>query len=84
MSYPHDLHIGWTATYLLILILLLMAEMYAVGAGRGWALTTNTMALVERANWLGVPVLAFMLWLLVHFALRLVPIMLGREPITWL
>lgn len=80
----HTLHVGWTSTYILILLLLLSAEMYAVGAGRGWALTTNTMAVVERAHWVGVPILLFLLWLFVHFALRLIPIMVGKPPLTWL
>jgi hypothetical protein len=80
----YQLHVGWTGTYMIIIILLLMAEMYAVGAGKHWSLTENTVAVVQRAPWLGVPILLFLAWLLFHFAIRLVPVMLGREPITWL
>lgn len=80
----HKLHVGWTSLYFLILLCLLVAEMYAVGSGKGWALTTNTMALVERAPWVGAPILLFLLWLLVHFGLRLIPIMMGKPPITWI
>jgi len=80
----YKLHVGWFSTYMLILILLLVVEMYAVGAGKHWSLTENTVAVVQRAPWVGVPILLFLLWLLVHFGFRLVPVMLGKPPMNWL
>ena len=81
--YLFKLHVGWFSLYTVILILLLMAEMYAIGARRQWSLTENTCAVVERAHWVGIPVLLLLLWLLVHFSIRLIPIMLGKPPMHW-
>ncbi len=80
----HQLHVGWMSLYTLILIALLTAEMYAVGAGKGWSLTENVTALVERAPWMAVPITLFLVWLAVHFAIRLVPILFGHEPMYWI
>lgn len=82
----YRLHVGWLCTYVLILLSLLAAELYGL-AGREhaeWTLTHNTVALVQRAPWMAVPVIALLLWLLLHFGLRLLPVLLGRPPITWI
>jgi hypothetical protein len=78
------LHIGWAFTYLFILLLLFGAEMYAVGQGNRRALTNATTDLVKEAPWVAWPICAFLLWLFIHFAIRLVPIAFGKEPMTWL
>jgi hypothetical protein len=77
-------HTGWAFTYLFILIALLMAEMYAVGAGNRRALTNVTTDLVRGAPWVGWVVSLFLLWLFIHFSIRVIPIACGREPFTWL
>ena len=78
------LHIGWAFTYLFILLLLFGAEMYAIGRNSEYALTNVTTALVKEAPWVAWPITIFLLWLFVHFAIRLVPVAFGREPMTWL
>lgn len=78
------LHIGWAFTYLFILLPLLMSEMYALGRGNRRALTNVTTDLVKEAPWVGWVITAFLFWLFIHFAIRLIPIALGKEPMTWL
>jgi hypothetical protein len=73
--YRWDLHVGWFSTYILILILLLMAEMYAVGARADWTFTRNLLAVVERAPWTGIIVLVFLSWLWLHFAIPIIGIL---------
>ena len=84
MKHQFTLHVGWMSTYTMILIALLCAEMYAVGANRGWALTTNVMAIVERAPWVAWPIVVFLAWLFLHFGFRLIPMAFGRPPLMWL
>ena len=78
-----QLHVGWMSLYTLILIALLIAEMYAVGTGKGYALTTNTIALCQRAPWMTVPIMLFLIWLPLHFGFRLIPILFSKQPIYW-
>ena len=78
------LHIGWAFTYLFILLPLFGAEMYAIGRNSEYALTNVTTSLVREAPWVAVPVMVFLMWLTVHFGIRLIPILFGREPMTWL
>ena len=78
------LHIGWAFTYLFILLALFGAEMYAIGRNSEYALTNVTTALVREAPWVAVPIMTFLIWLAIHFGIRLVPILFGREPMTWL
>jgi hypothetical protein len=77
-------HTGMAFTYLFILISLLGAEMYAVGRGNRMALTNVTTDLVRGAPWVAWPICLFLIWLFVHFAIRLLPLAFGREPMTWL
>ena len=76
--YRWDLHVSWFSLYMTLLILILMAEMYAVGANLDWTLTRNTLAVVERAPWVGVIVVGFLGWLFFHFAIPIVGIWLRR------
>lgn len=84
MNYQFKLHVGWLSFYAILFMIGVIGEMYAVGAGKGWSLTENVMALVERAPWMSVPLVLFLFWLFVHFALRLIPIALGLDPIRWI
>lgn len=82
----YRLHVGWLCTYLLILLALLVAEIYALSAStlQEWSLTHNVTALVQRAPWMSVPIMLFLLWLFLHFGFRLVPVLMDRPPITWI
>jgi len=75
MDYNFELHVGWFSAYMLILVLLLAFEMYAVGATSHYTLTRNLLAVVERAPWTGIIVLAFLTWLWVHFAIPIIGIL---------
>ena len=78
------LHIGWAFTYLFILLVLFGAEMYAIGKNSQYALTNVTTSLVKEAPWVTVPIMLFLVWLAIHFGIRLIPILLGKEPMTFL
>lgn len=78
------LHIGWAFSYLFILLVLFGFEMFAIGRNSQYALTNVTTSLVREAPWVAVPIMLFLVWLAVHFGIRLVPILFGREPMTWI
>lgn len=69
----------WIAGYFLILLTLLIMEMYAVGRGKKYTLTHNLLSIVERVRWFGIIVLAFLIWLLLHFAFPIIRIWLATE-----
>ena len=70
----YEFHAGWFSTYMIFLILILMAEFYALGARSDWTFTRNLMAVVEQAPWVGIIVMGFLTWLHLHFAFLIFPI----------
>lgn len=70
----HPIRPKWLAFWASLLAVFAVTYTYIAASG-DWsaALTNQTMALVVRFWWVGLIMLAFLTWLLVHFAVRILP-----------
>ena len=72
---PVKVSLGAGLSYLAILIVLLIREMYAVGTeAPGDTLTEVTTWVSWKLPWVGAIAMGFLTWLWIHFAKRILPI----------
>lgn len=84
-EHHYVLHLGWFLAYAFILVgIFYGAEMYGVGAVKAWSFTENACAVAERVNWFGFLFMTFLTWLWIHFAIRIIPMLLGKSPMEWI
>ena len=71
---PAKVSLGAGLSYLAILIVLLMREMFAVGTeASGDTLTEVTTWVSWKIPWVGAIAMGFLTWLWIHFARRILP-----------
>jgi len=84
-EYHYPLHLDWFLFYMMVLVgIFYGAEMYGVGSTPAWSFTENNCAVSERVHWYGWLFMTFITWLWIHFAIRIIPMLLGHSPMEWI
>jgi len=72
---PAKASLGAGLSYLVILVVLLIREMFAVGTEAGGdTLTEVTTWISWKVPWFGAIAMGFLTWLWIHFARRILPV----------